>query len=184
MRTEIRFAGFGGQGIISAGNITGKAASIFDDKNAVLIQSYGPEARGGACSAEVVIEDDSIDYPQMTAPQAVILMSQEAYEKFGHDVQEEGIVILEEDLIEEYSIPDGITSYTLPATKIAEELGHRIVANVVMLGFLVAVLPAVSPEAMKESILSSVPEGTEDLNEKAFEEGLTRGEKVMVGEEV
>lgn len=178
MRKEIRFGGFGGQGIISAGNITGKAASIFEDKNAVLIQSYGPEARGGACSADVVIEDEKIDYPQITVPEILILMSQEAYEKYSDDIQDGGIMLLEKDLVEEVEQPEGVQQYKVPATKIAEDLGHKIVANVVMLGVLVAVTAAVDKEKMREAILSSVPKGTKDLNEKAFESGLEYGEKL------
>ena len=183
MRKEIRFGGFGGQGIISAGNITGKAASIFEDKNAVLIQSYGPEARGGACSADVVIEDEKIDYPQITTPEVLVLMSQEAYEKYSDEIQDGGIMLLEEDLVEEVEPPEGVTQYKIPATKIAEDLGHKIVANVVMLGVLVAVMSALDPEKMRESILSSVPDGTEELNEKAFESGLQYGRK-KTGEEL
>ena len=183
MRKEIRFGGFGGQGIISAGNITGKAASIFEDKNAVLIQSYGPEARGGACSADVVIEDEKIDYPQITVPEILVLMSQEAYEKYSGEIRDGGIMLLEEDLVEDVDQPEGITQYKIPATKIAEDLGHKIVANVVMLGALVALTEAVDEKKMKESVLSSVPEGTEDLNERAFESGIEYGAK-LVKEEV
>ncbi|MBS3765343.1 2-oxoacid:acceptor oxidoreductase family protein [Candidatus Bipolaricaulota bacterium] len=178
MRKEIRFGGFGGQGIISAGNITGKAASIFEDKDAVLIQSYGPEARGGACSADVVIEEEKIDYPQITTPEVLVLMSQEAYEKYGDEIQDGGVVLLEEDLVEAEEPPDRVRQYTVPATKIAEELGGKIVANVVMLGVLVTVTSAVDRNEMKEAVLSSVPEGTEDLNEKAFQSGLEYGEKI------
>ncbi len=178
MRTEIKYGGFGGQGIISAGNITGQAASIFGEKNAVLIQSYGPEARGGACSAEVVIENDKIDYPQITTPHILILMSQEAYEKYGEEIQEGGIMLLEEDLIENPEVPSGVEGYKIPATKIAEDLGNRIVANVVMLGALVTVTDSVSKESMKEAILSAVPDGTEELNTKAYEKGMEYGLKL------
>lgn len=183
MRTEIRFGGFGGQGIISAGNITGKAASIFSDKSAVLIQSYGPEARGGACSAEVVIEEEKIDYPQIMVPQIVVLMSQEAYEKYGQDVQSGGTLLLEKDLIENISVPQDVSYYFVPATRIAEELGNRIVANVVMLGCLVALKGVVERKVMREAVLSSVPEGTEDLNEKAFSKGYEYGENMLRQEE-
>lgn len=172
MRTEIRFGGFGGQGIISAGTITGKAASIYSDLDAVLIQSYGPEARGGACSAEVVIKRSHIDYPQMTTPDIVILMSQEAYDKYNTDIQDEGTMILEKDLIDEANPPPTVNCHYIPSTKIAEELGNKIVANVVMLGFLAATSDVVSQQAMHQAIISSVPEGTEELNNKAFTEGV------------
>lgn len=110
-------------------------------------------------------------------------MSQEAYEKYSDKIQEGGLMLLEEDLVEETEPPEGVTQYKIPATKIAEDLGHKIVANVVMLGVLVAVTSAVEPEKMRESILSSVPDGTEELNEKAFESGLEYGRK-KTGEEL
>jgi len=179
VRKEIRFGGFGGQGIISAGNITGKAASIYSDKDAVLIQSYGPEARGGACSADVVIENGKIDYPQITTPQILILMSQEAYEKYSDDIEDGGIMLLEKDLVDEKPPPQGITQYCVPATSIAEEVGHKIVANVVMLGALTAITSVVDKDQMKESVLNSVPEGTEELNETALERGFQYGKDLI-----
>lgn len=181
MRKEIRFGGFGGQGIISAGNITGKAASIFADKDAVLIQSYGPEARGGACSADVVIENQKIDYPQITTPEILILMSQEAYEKYSDNIQDGGVMLLEKDLVEEKDPPSGVTQYKIPATSIAEEVGHKIVANVVMLGALTAITSVVDKDQMKESVLDSVPDGTESLNETALERGFEYGEELISG---
>lgn len=176
MRKEIRFGGFGGQGIISAGNITGKAASIFADKDAVLIQSYGPEARGGACSADVVIEDGKIDYPQITVPSILILMSQEAYEKYSDEIEDDGVMLLEKDLVDEHPPPDGVKQYKIPATSIAEEVGHKIVANVVMLGALTAITSIVDKDQMEESVLDSVPEGTESLNQEALDRGYEFGE--------
>jgi len=181
VRNEIRFGGFGGQGIISAGNITGKAAAIFADKDAVLIQSYGPEARGGACSADVVIENQKIDYPQITTPEILILMSQEAYEKYSDNVQDGGVMLLEKDLVEEKDPPPGVKQYKIPATSIAEEVGHKIVANVVMLGALSAITSVVDKEQMKESVLDSVPDGTESLNETALERGFEYGEELISG---
>ncbi len=178
MRKEIRFGGFGGQGIISAGNITGKAASIFADKDAVLIQSYGPEARGGACSADVVIEDDKIDYPQITVPHVLILMSQEAYEKYSDDIEEGGTMLLEKDLVDEGPPPDDVKQYRVPATSIAEDVGHKIVANVVMLGALSAITSIVEKDQMEESVLDSVPEGTEELNKTALERGFEYGKEL------
>lgn len=143
-----------------------------------MIQSYGPEARGGACSADVVIEDEKIDYPQITSPEVLVLMSQEAYEKYGNEIQDGGVMLLEEDLVDAEEPPDQVRQYTVPATKIAEDLGGKIVANVVMLGALVTVTSAVNQEEMRQAVLSSVPEGTEELNEQAFQSGREYGEKI------
>lgn len=176
-RIEIRIGGFGGQGIILSGYIMGKAATIYEKKNAVLNQSYGPEARGGACSAEVVISGTEIDYPYVSIPEILVLMSQEAYSTYGSDISENGLMIIDEDLVEigaegmKKIQKKNIKLLSIPTTRLAEGLGKKIVANIVMLGFFTAATNAVGYEAMKSAILSSVPKGTEDLNMKAFNSG-------------
>lgn len=170
MRQEIRFAGFGGQGIISAGRIAGQGAVIFDGKHAVLTQSYGPEARGGACAAEVVVSDTSVDYPVVGTPDVAVIMSQEAYGTYGRDIQPGGTLILDEDLVEHEPRTD-VRLLLVPATRIAEGLGRKIVANVVILGALAAAVPTVSKDALLKAVLAAVPSHTRDLNEKAFEAG-------------
>ncbi|MFH1722048.1 MAG: 2-oxoacid:acceptor oxidoreductase family protein [Candidatus Altiarchaeota archaeon] len=178
-RTEIKIGGFGGQGIILSGYIIGKAAAIYDKKNATLTQAYGPEARGGACSANVIISDDVVDYPKLIAPDILVAMSQEAYSKFFPQLKNDGYLIVEEDLVKTGTIEGNTKFYSIPASKMAEKIGRRIVANIIMLGFFTAVTGAVSFQAMKESILSSVPSGTLELNQKAFEAGYDYGlEKV------
>ncbi len=169
-RHEIRLCGFGGQGIIFAGYVIGRAASIFEHKNSVLIQDYGPEARGGACRADVVISDERILYPYIDAPSILIVMSQEAFDRYNPLNHRDTLIISDEDLV----TPRGIRGkrlITMPARRIAEELGRVAVANTVMLGFFTAVTDAVSIEAMKKSILASVPKNTQELNLKAFERG-------------
>lgn len=175
-RTEIKLAGFGGQGIILAGYIMGKAASIFDNKNAVLTQAYGPEARGGACSADVIVAENEVDYPKVNVPEVLVIMSQEAYTTFGKKISPTGVMLIDEDLVilhrnakKEHKI------YSIPATRFAEELGRKIIANIVMLGFFTAITATVTYEAMKKAILSSVPQGTEELNTNAFQKGYDYG---------
>lgn len=175
MRQEIRFAGFGGQGIILAGYIAGKAAAVYDDKDAIFSQSYGPEARGGACAAEVVVADEPIDYPLMSHPTITVIMSQEAFQRYGSTVQEGDTLILDQDLVE--TDTQGKNVYRVPLTRLAEELGRRIVANIVMLGAFTAVTGVVSKEAMLESVRTSVPAKTVDLNVKAFEAGYEYARK-------
>jgi len=180
VRSEIRFAGFGGQGIISAGKITGKAAAIFDGKNAVMMQSYGPEARGGACNADLVVSDAAIGYPQLKRPGILVVMSQEAYEKYGQDIDPAGTLLIDADLVVTADSPPPVKHvYAVPATRLAEGLGRKIVANVVMLGALVAITGIVSREAMLEAILSSVPPKTKELNEKAYTTGYERGKEAL-----
>jgi len=169
MRQEIRFAGFGGQGIILSGYITGKAAAVYDEKQAILTQSYGPEARGGACSAQLVVDTEDIDYPLVSQPNITVIMSQEAFDKFAKDSKPGSTFIIDEDLVK--ASVEGENVYRVPMTRLAEEMGRRIVANIVMLGAFAAVTGIISKDAMLESVRSSVPPKTIDLNVKAFEAG-------------
>jgi 2-oxoglutarate ferredoxin oxidoreductase subunit gamma len=132
--TEIRVAGFGGQGVILSAMIIGKAASIYEGGHATLTQSFGPEARGGASSAQVVLSDRPIHYPYVTAPDILVVMSQEAYTRFAPELKDEGILIVEEDTVRISELKAGVRVYGVPATRLAEELGRRMVLNVVMVG--------------------------------------------------
>jgi 2-oxoglutarate ferredoxin oxidoreductase subunit gamma len=174
-RTEIRIAGFGGQGVILTGYIFGKAASLFDVKYATLIQSFGPEARGSACSAQVIVSDELIDYPYLRKPDILITLSQEAYSKYAGELNSGGVLITEEDMV----VPDKKYSqanlFSVPATRIADQLGRRIVMNMVVVGFFTAVTGLLDKEAMKKAVEDSIPKGTEELNLKAFEEGYAYG---------
>ena len=169
MRMEIRIAGFGGQGVVLTGIILGKALSIYEGKEAVMTQAYGPEARGGASSANLVVSDLEIAYPFIQQPDILVTLSQEAYSKFRPTAKETAIIIIEQDLV----VPDpNDTVYSIPATSLAENLGRRIVANVVMLGFFSAVTDIVSKQSIEESIRSTVKEKTVPLNMKAFQTGF------------
>ena len=158
MRKEIRFAGFGGQGIILAGHIAGLAAAVHDGKEAVFTQSYGPEARGGASAAEVALDDQFIDYPLISAPDVTAILSQEAYEKYIEQAREGSLIILEADLVDSPLQGDNI--YRIPCTRLAEDLGRKIVANIVMLGAFTAASGLISKEAMLESVRTTVPPKT------------------------
>lgn len=170
-RAEIRLTGFGGQGIILSGYIIGKAAAIHDKKQATFTQSYGPESRGGACSAQVIISDEPVSYPHLIDPSILVVMSQEAYNKYAPTLRDGGLLIVDEDLVETGDLAGDVRLLSVPATRLAEELGRKIVANTVMLGFLAAVTDVVSVEAMREAVRTSVPKGTEELNLRAFGKG-------------
>jgi 2-oxoglutarate ferredoxin oxidoreductase subunit gamma len=178
-KQEIRLAGFGGQGIILSGHILGKAAALFDKKNAVFTQSYGPEARGGSCSADVVISTDTIHYPKVGVPGVLVLMSQGAWNTYGSSIRPGGILILDEDLVSLDKEPEEVTIYRVPCTRIAEELGRTIVANIVMLGAVAALGGVVAYESMKEAVLASIPAGTEDLNISAFDKGFECAQRLL-----
>jgi len=169
-KSEIRITGFGGQGVILSAHIMGKAASIFDKKYATMTQSFGPEARGSACSAQLIVNDEKILYPYLIKADIMIAMSQEGYEKHIGTLSDKGILIHEENLVKPIN-NNKIKKYSIPSTKIAEELGRRIIQNIVMIGFVTAVTDIFDYDAMKEAVQTSVPAGTETLNLKAFESG-------------
>jgi 2-oxoglutarate ferredoxin oxidoreductase subunit gamma len=179
MRIEIRFAGFGGQGIIKSGIITAAAACIYGGKNAVQTQSYGPESRGGACKSEVVISEEDIDFPKVVEPDILVLMSQHAYNDYVSDIKSGGTVIQDPDMIPREMEMKNAKVFRVPATKIAEELGRKIVANIVMLGAFVAITGVLDVEAVKESIKVNIPKGTEELNLTAFQKGHEFGKKLV-----
>jgi 2-oxoglutarate ferredoxin oxidoreductase subunit gamma len=173
--TEIRVAGFGGQGVILAAMIIGKAASIFEDGYATLTQSFGPEARGSACSAGVILSKKPVLYPYLTEPNLLIAMSQDAFAKFSPDVRRGGTMLIEEDLVRVTRMPSGVLACGVPATRLAEEIGKRLVLNIVMVGFFGAVTKLIDPEALRQAVVDSVPPGTEDMNLRAFERGYEYG---------
>lgn len=170
-RTEIKIGGFGGQGVILSGYILGCAATIYDTKYATMIQAFGPEARGSACSAQLIVSDEPITYPYIDTPNLMVLMSQEAYSKFLPELQSGGTLITEEELVTPHNIRSDVQHFSIPATRIAEELGKRMVLNIVMMGFTTAICRVVKVEAMREAVKVSVPKGTEELNLQAFDRG-------------
>ena len=177
MRTEIRIGGFGGQGVILAGIILGKAASIFDKNEAVQTQSYGPEARGGASKCEVVISDGEIDYPKVQSPDILVAMSNEALIKYIVDLKDEGTLIVDPGTTDIEDVRDFIDQHNIkvfnaPATKTAnDEIGLKIVANIVMVGAITKITGVLSENAAIEAIKDSVPAGTEEKNINAFNAG-------------
>jgi 2-oxoglutarate ferredoxin oxidoreductase subunit gamma len=170
MRHEVRFSGFGGQGIILSAVILGRAAVMHDNKFAVQTQVYGPEARGGASMSAVIIDDAPILYPKVATPDIYVIMSQEGFEKYGANAEEEAVMLVDSTLV--YSRPK-CRCIEIPATREAKQtLGRDIVANIVMLGALVASTHVVSVAALEKAILDSVPKGTEALNQKAMKKGI------------
>ncbi len=179
-RAEIKIGGFGGQGVILSGIIIGKAAALYDGKHATLIQAFGPEARGSAVSAQVVLSDEVIGYPYIDQPSCEVVMSQDAYAKFVPEMRGEGLLMIEKDLVKPKDLPEGIRCVAIPAVRLAEELGHRIIMNIVMLGFFTAVSGLVSHNAVRDAMEDSVPPGTQHLNASAFERGYGYGQAIIM----
>lgn len=173
--TEIRIAGFGGQGVILSAMILGKAASIYQDGFATMTQSFGPEARGGACSAQLIISGTPVLYPYVTRPNILVILSQEAYTRFVPELKEGGTLIVERDLVRLTDLKPNTQVYSIPATRIAEELGKRMVLNSVMVGFFTCVTQLLDGVAVRKAIADSVPASFRELNLKAFEAGFEYG---------
>jgi len=178
--TELRIAGFGGQGVILSAVVIGKAASIHQGAYATMTQNFGPEARGGACSAQLLLSDQPILYPYVTQPDIMVVMSQEAYTRFVPELKEGGTLIVEQDLVRVTDLPRQTKVYSCPATRLAEELGKRMVLNSVMVGFFTAVTQLLEPDAVRKAVADSVPSTFQELNLKAFEKGYDYGVKSLV----
>ncbi len=176
-RDEIRVCGFGGQGVILTAHIIGKAATLFAGRHATMTQAFGPEARGSACTAQVLLDDDPIHYPYLRKPDILIALSQEAFKKFYPELdKKKGVLIYEENLVDPGDIPSTLTTFSIPATRLAEEkTGRTLFTNIVMIGFLAAVGNLLDREALKQAVEDSVPKGTETMNLKAFETGYQFG---------
>ncbi len=179
--TEIRIAGFGGQGVILSAIVLGKAASIYENGFATMTQNFGPEARGGACSAQLVVSDAPVLYPYTTHPDIMVITSQEAYNRFAHELKPGGVLIVEEDLVRVSDLKGDPRVYAIPATRFAEELGKKMVQNSVMVGFFTAVTKLIDADAVRKAVADSVPASFRELNLKAFEKGFEYGTKVQAG---
>jgi 2-oxoglutarate ferredoxin oxidoreductase subunit gamma len=173
--TQVRFGGVGGQGIVLSGRLLGKAAALFDGKDAVCTQSYGPEARGGASRADVVISDGTVDYPFVIAADVLAVFFQEAYVMFRKGLRPGGLLLVDSDLVHA-SEDDGVFR-SVPATRTAEDLGNRMAANVVMLGYLIGATDVVSRESVQQAIRSTVKAKIVDFNLKAFDIGIDLAQK-------
>ncbi len=181
LRREIIFTGFGGQGIVLAGRIVGEAASLGDHRESTLTQSYGPEARGGACSAHVIIADGTIHYPYVRRPDILVCMSQGGYDKFGDLLKDNGILLTDEDLVASVNPSAGTQFFPIPATRMAEEQGRKMMANIVMVGFFTAVTGVLSIESARAAVAAAVPKNTIDMNLNAFTKGHDYGLAVLKG---
>ena len=177
-RREIRIAGYGGQGVITAGYVLAHAAVVYDGSYALMTQSYGPEARGGSCKSDVIVSTEPIDYPKVSRPGYMVVMSLDAFTTFGKTVSGDGVIIYEESLIKEpeNSVIPGTRLIGVPAIDEAQELGNPLAANMVMLGAAQPVTMAVTVEALQGSIRDRFPRFVE-LNLEALRRGVEIGKK-------
>lgn len=175
-RYEIRLAGEGGQGMILAGVILAEAAAIYDDKNAVQTQSYGPEARGGASRSEVIVAKGEIDYPKVMAADLLLCMSQEACDRFFAQVKEDGCIVVDSTTVSRVPSHRAIA---VPISQIAEEVtGRRITASTVALGLVSGLTDIVTRQSLEKAVLERVPAGTEEMNLEALAAGFDEAERL------
>jgi 2-oxoglutarate ferredoxin oxidoreductase subunit gamma len=178
-RYEIRLSGSGGQGIIMAGIILAEAAGVHDGKYVCQTQSYGPEARGGASKAEVVISDQEIDYPKAIKPDILLAMNQKSCDAYFFDLKPEGMLVVDSTFVKQLPTTKAIS---IPFTQIARsELGKEMVANIVALGALAVLTRVVSLSSMEAAVLQRVPPDTEDLNRRALEAGIEAAKHFLKG---
>jgi 2-oxoglutarate ferredoxin oxidoreductase subunit gamma len=169
-RYEIRLSGSGGQGLIVAGIILAESAGVYDGKFVCQTQSYGPEARGGASKAEVVISDEPIDYPKAIKPDLLLAMNQKACDVYFFDLKPTGLLIVDSTQVKQVPTSRAVG---IPFTQIArEKLKNEMVANVIALGALAALTGVVSLKSLEAAVLARVPPGTAELNKKALDAGI------------
>jgi 2-oxoglutarate ferredoxin oxidoreductase subunit gamma len=177
--TQIRIGGFGGQGVILSGIVLGRAAAIYGGLHATMMQSFGPEARGSASSAELIVSDEPIAYPYLRQADMLVVLSQDAYGRFMPKLRPGGLLVTESELVRLDPEPQTDRRYSVPATRLAEELGRKMVLNIVTVGFFGAVSKLVPLEALEQAVRASVPAGTEELNLRAFRRGYEEGLKAL-----
>jgi 2-oxoglutarate ferredoxin oxidoreductase subunit gamma len=169
-RKEVRLAGAGNHGMIQAGLILQEAAAIYDDLNAHHVQSYGPEARSNHARSEVIISDGDIDYPKATQIDTFLATTQEAMEKYAHDLKPGALVIVDADMVTR--LPPGVTARSLPLLRTAErELQRPALLYVVALGAIVEASQVVSKTAIEAAVKDHVAKGNEQIHMQALEAG-------------
>lgn len=170
-RLEIRIGGLGGQGVVLAGEILGRAA-VYDGKNVVQTQSYGAEARGSAAKSEVIISDGKIWFPFVRRCDVLVVMSQDALDHYLSNLKDNGVLVVDRGLVKILSKVN-VKVHSVAATEAAEkELGARVFANVIMLAFLVGVTSVVSVKALEKAVIDSVPQRMREKDLKALRVGL------------
>ncbi len=170
MRTEIRIAGTGGMGVVLAGVLLGHAAVVHEGLEAIQTQSYGSEARGTAAKSEVVISDAPIRYPKVIKADYSIFMSQKAFDMYIDGAKDGSTVIIDPDLVK-CDCGDRYHIIKVPAMRTADELGTRMVSNMIMVGALSAVSSLISLHSLKASLKDIVPERTIEMNVRGLHAG-------------
>ncbi|MCD4652206.1 MAG: 2-oxoacid:acceptor oxidoreductase family protein [Candidatus Cloacimonetes bacterium] len=176
MRNEIRLSGSGGQGLITAGVILAKAA-LLDGNLVTQTQSYGPESRGGASRADVLISDEDVYFPEAVNLDVLMVLTQKACDKYLYDMKDTGILIADNTQVKNISLTSH-NIYEMPVTEIAtEKLGTVLPTNILSLSYLVKITGIVTPESLRKAIRDTVKPAYVELNLKAMKLGMKLAEK-------
>lgn len=176
-RYEIRISGSGGHGVILAAILLAQATGSDPKLNVVQTQSYGPEARGGASRADVVISKSEVYYPKTMKLDLLLAFTQEACDKYYKDLKPEGMLIVESNMVTKIPLKN---SFGFPFIRNArEQVGHPMVANVMALGVIVEITKIVSRDAIRKVVKERAPKGTEEKNLKALEIGFKLAKKAQ-----
>jgi len=167
MQNELKLTGSGGQGLITAGSILAQAALI-DGKHTIQSQSYGPEARGGASKAEVIISDSAIDFVKVQKCDMLLCLTQAAYDRYGKDYTK--LLILDSRLTLKYPEPEKVVKIPI-LDSAADKLNKPMVANIIALGAINGILKLVAKDSLAEAVMNNVPKGTQEINKRALELG-------------
>ncbi len=176
---KIRLTGLGGQGIILSGLILGKAAVVYDGIQAIQNQSYGPEMRGTKCKTDLIIsyDENPILHPAIDKADILVALSQEAWTAYQSSLHKYSLVFIDSDLVQ--ITHESCKTYRIPASKAADELGDRIVTNIIMLGALIEVTEILSKVALEQALLDSIPSTLRELNLAALKKGYALGKKLV-----
>lgn len=171
-KIAIRFSGFGGQGIVLSSIIIAHGAVLHEGKSAVQTQSYGPESRGGSSKSEVIVSDKEIDYPLIEKADVLIALSQEALDRYLHDTHEGSLVIIDPVFIKEIPKVDHIKVIEIPSAKLADEIGSRLAANIIILGALIALTSVISEGSLEKAIKENTPPASHQMNISGMRAGI------------
>lgn len=180
MRINVRFAGAGGQGVILSSVLLAKAYGLGENYNISQTQSYGPEARGGACKAEVVISDENIDYMKVDQADVFIAFNQLGYEKYKETINKKAMVLVNSTLVEDNWDKSKGRVYRIPATEMAEAMGKPFVVNMVMLGALTKLLPKLHYPKVEAEIMGGFSASIAGPNLEAYEKGYKYMEEELL----
>lgn len=181
-KISIRFSGFGGQGIVLSAITIASGAVLYEDKPALQTQSYGPESRGGASKAEVIISDEEIEYPLIDEADVLIALSQEALEKYLHETHHNSLVIIDPVFVRDRPETDQVRLIEIPAAELADKIGSRVVMNMVILGALVALTSVISKESLEKSIKDNTPDAFHESNLAGMKAGIRYVREMMAKE--